>query len=703
MEDEKKKYDVFLSYTISDNIAQKWVMSLSEQLQNTFKQMTGRQLKIFVDIHSIDTAQIWEKRIRNSLENSSLLVAVLSPSYFTSEWCSWEWDHFSERERTQRSKLQITPEQGLIFPVKLIDWGKILRLSDNEKARVNEANKRQFVDFENLQPDDPEFIVKVRQLVKSIVDALILLEESAKGGVEKVDKIAIEVLKEKQKEHQHVLRSIGKQLKLDEYTERLAKAVRVTLVGITSDFLYQCLEDALVIKRRNEGDDAFWLSLRVVFLSEDMLSNMDDDLTSEFPDKSKAAFERIRLNDKVRRSIYFFLTHKGVPHRWNLYEYNYLLPFVGTIFEMSDGTQIVQVATLRPSYSLSEYLFFEFYSHDQELIYYQSAFEDVIHRSLSDEEIVFVGNPTQNGSGFLCRHTRFRRSVLLKKADRKNDWIPAFIVLLWCEEFGNVWPLLQIRTLENADREIDMLSNISGYVNLKAYQQLEKPINSEFYLPDQCFAMAAINELSYELGLRDYKWPEPKLIKEIKFYYPDNENLYFYLCHIKVDFPINRVLPSSQLKKWSFGDILKVREVQVLSKVHNLLNTEFQQKEQISSAAQVLADNLALHRQAKLAKQLLEVIKSGEQKSEFKRDVDYAIKNAHISYRFRDKTRTILGLAGLQYREFFSSLVPFYASIGVVGAEEYMEWIQQNAHEAFARLTQHYNNPDSIKLVEIDI
>jgi hypothetical protein len=308
-----------------------------------------------------------------------------------------------------------------------------------------------------------------------------------------------------------------------------------------------------------------------------------------------------------------------------------MLPFVGTIFEMADGTQIVQVATLRPSYSLPEYLFFEFYSHDRELIYYQSAFEDIIHRSVSDEEIVFVGNPTSEGTGFVCRHTRFRRNVLLRQADRKNDWIPAFVVILWYEEFGKTWPLLQIRTYENASREIDILSNISGYVNLKAYYQLEKSTSSEFYLPKRCVAKAVVNELSYELGVLDYNWPDPELIKEIKFYYSDNENLYFYLCHMKIGFPVNRVLPSAQMKKWSFGEILHVREFQVLSKVHELLDIEFPYTDHIKFTAQVLADNLILHRRATLANQLTEVIRLGEHKDEFQKEVKKAMSNVHSS------------------------------------------------------------------------
>jgi hypothetical protein len=294
MNDRNAKYDIFLSYANIDSASQNWMKSLVQQMQNTFKQMTGRSLRVFVDVHEIDTAQIWEKRIRNSLENSSLLVAVLSPSYFTSEWCGWEWDYFSNLESTKQSNLEIPSAQGLIFPVKFIDWSKTFRLSSDEKARLDEAGRRQFVNFENLQLTDTEFAIKVRQLVKNIVEALILLEEPAKESVEQRDTIALQVLKEKQKEHQQVLRSVGKQLRLDEYIERLAQTVRATVVGITNDFLYQCLEDALVIKKKNEGDDAFWLSLRVVFLSEAILHHMDDDLTSEFPDQSTATFERIR-------------------------------------------------------------------------------------------------------------------------------------------------------------------------------------------------------------------------------------------------------------------------------------------------------------------------------------------------------------------------------------------------------------------------
>jgi hypothetical protein len=78
------------------------------------------------------------------------------------------------------------------------------------------------------------------------------------------------------------------------------------------------------------------------------------------------------------------------------------------------------------------------------------------------------------------------------------------------------------------------------------------------------------------------------------------------------------------------------------------------------------------------------------------------LNRTHVSYRFRGETRSILGLAGLQYREFFSSIVPFYVSIGVSGAKEHIEWIQQNAQSTLDRLTQYYSNPNSIVNTKID-
>ena len=82
---DSTKYDVFLSYTHFDDEEQQRITKLVSSMETIFRALTGRILRVFIDTRAIDTAQKWEERILHAIENSTLLVAILTPSYFTSD------------------------------------------------------------------------------------------------------------------------------------------------------------------------------------------------------------------------------------------------------------------------------------------------------------------------------------------------------------------------------------------------------------------------------------------------------------------------------------------------------------------------------------------------------------------------------------------------------------------------------------------
>ena len=102
MDSDKAQYHIFLSYPHLDDRYQQWVTKLVRMMETVFRSLTGQSLQIFIDMRSITTAQLWEERIRHALENSHIMVALLSPSYFTSEWCVREWDYFVTLEKEKR-------------------------------------------------------------------------------------------------------------------------------------------------------------------------------------------------------------------------------------------------------------------------------------------------------------------------------------------------------------------------------------------------------------------------------------------------------------------------------------------------------------------------------------------------------------------------------------------------------------------------
>jgi len=77
-------------------------------------------VKIFMDIGEIEGGQAWEMKIKDALIHSRIMVSVLSPTYFFSEWCRKEFAVMDYRQR-QCDYLSINNPNGLIVPLKIHD------------------------------------------------------------------------------------------------------------------------------------------------------------------------------------------------------------------------------------------------------------------------------------------------------------------------------------------------------------------------------------------------------------------------------------------------------------------------------------------------------------------------------------------------------------------------------------------------------
>ena len=63
------------------------------------------------------------------------------------------------------------------------------------------------------------------------------------------------------------------------------------------------------------------------------------------------------------------------------------------------------------------------------------------------------------------------------------------------------------------------------------------------------------------------------------------------------------------------------------------------------------------------------------------------------------------GLSGLQFREFYAMLLPFYASVGVPGAAEHLALFDDDdtKRAALARLSQLYRNERVMMSIPFEI
>jgi tetratricopeptide (TPR) repeat protein len=135
-------YDLFVSYSRRDNRLAR-VTQLVDRIKVDFFSFAGRRLEVFLDLNDIQGMDDWQQKIRQSLRESQLFLAVLSPNYLASPYCRWEWEDYVRYEAMRQCLSRgIAP----VYFASLPD--ATARKSDQALARwIDEIEKRQAWDL----------------------------------------------------------------------------------------------------------------------------------------------------------------------------------------------------------------------------------------------------------------------------------------------------------------------------------------------------------------------------------------------------------------------------------------------------------------------------------------------------------------------------------------------------------------------------
>ncbi len=696
MNGESSEYDIFLSYARIDNREnERYVERLVNTISSIYRDRTGRELRIFLDLEEIATAQIWERKINTALRHSSIMISVLSPAYFRSPWCGREWDSFIRMSQERSITYGITPYLNLIFPVTLREWTLEDQRSSEARRRVREARAMQYVDFAEVLPGTDQFTTLVTRLVDDVTDVLEMLEEVAPGHSLWPD-VALSPASP-----ESPMITTRRARDRFQFIRVLADAINVTIIGVTNENLSDFLNDALERKRRRLGAGAFWESLRIVFLREDLLDLVNDQLEAQRP-RSRETFRERKLRAKAgKRAVVFFLVRQDQPERWSLHEYDYHLPFLGVLFGMADGTNLVQITMARPRQSVSDALYFEFV--DPADHYFANAFHDIIAVSREENEVVLVGAPDDRAE-FHVNGARFRRSAL-REGQNIHEWLPSVVVATWTVRNGTKIPMLQARTGGNATHYIHHLSHVSGYVNesdlLSPGSDIDWPTGSPVVLPVTAARNAAHRELQDQLnlGADDSRL---QLFRTCRFNNHDRENLFFYLFSLQIP-AIHQFPEGSQIRSWKIAELLDLHKYQVLRKAEQLLRLDDLSSAQRTEAARILACQLTLHGRPEFGERLVRAAR---------RPADTLVRHLRrlagehvVRLRLSGREMTLRGLAEIHYREFFSTLLPLYAQVGVPDAVRTMGRIEsvEGASEALAQLREAYGDDDLLSSLPFEV
>jgi hypothetical protein len=484
----------------------------------------------------------------------------------------------------------------------------------------------------------------------------------------------------------------------ERFVTLLSEAANVTIVGFTNEQLAERLEEALQRRRSAHSRfDVFWSSLRIVYLSPLLLDFLNDE-RSEYPDRHEAVNLRRRAAGYGRRSVSVFL-RRAPSSRWTLYETTYMPPFIGTLFEMPDGKRVVQLLITRPQRSTPDHRYIEI--EDLPDQYFTAAFEDIVHNSVTDNQIVPIGVPA--GDVFRCTGRRYRQKVLADGSGA-TGWLPLVLIVTYQRHAGLVEPVLQLRTVDNAARELDRLSHLSGHiyheaVNSAAADDPQSPLL--LGLHHDLAVLAARRRVQMDVG---EDLPEQLVpVGTGSYLQHDKEHMFFFIYRLEL--PEEFQLPRrSEMHRFPIPELFAVRQNQSLRKALLLLTSARLSPRMWAAAREIAALNLFLHdyhdqaRQISLATQDQEL---GDLVSALA-ETEFASRQ---SWYTRGRDVELFGLSGLQYREFYSVLLPLYAEIGVSGAGEQLAHIRDDEEKRAAvdRISELYHNDVLMSSLPIEL
>ena len=167
----------FLSYVHEDDTAASGrITELRRRLVAEIQLQRGAAFSIFQDRDDIIVGEQWRNRIENSIDETTLLVAIITPAFLNSENCRAEIELFVDRERR-------LGRDDLIIPILYIDTPE-LKDSDDEIAAL--ISKRQWFEWTDLRFEDFESS-KVRRemarLAQQVIKAIQRSIQSNKGRI----------------------------------------------------------------------------------------------------------------------------------------------------------------------------------------------------------------------------------------------------------------------------------------------------------------------------------------------------------------------------------------------------------------------------------------------------------------------------------------------------------------------------------------
>jgi hypothetical protein len=157
------RYDLFISYKAhpSWNF---WSRNLLyEFIQGYLIDALPDNPNVFIDDHT-QTGENWANKLGEALGSTRVMLAVLTPPYFKSQWCVHELDLMHQR-------LLNTKGSGIIMPTIASGDGSYIPM-EIERLQIKDLKRYRYLDLQRGTPRCQEFSQEVKYLTDEIAKAI---------------------------------------------------------------------------------------------------------------------------------------------------------------------------------------------------------------------------------------------------------------------------------------------------------------------------------------------------------------------------------------------------------------------------------------------------------------------------------------------------------------------------------------------------
>lgn len=160
---------VFISYSSNKDL-NGTVTEFHKYLQNEIQLNSDTSITVFLDKEGINTGNSWKGSLSNALDQCTVFVILLSPSWLHSEWCRKEYLYFKSLQANSRR---------VIIPLRWVNTTLEDAYNPEEQEIINQLNEIQQVNWLQLRYDTD--YKKSKTLLKALGELATTIADFIKG------------------------------------------------------------------------------------------------------------------------------------------------------------------------------------------------------------------------------------------------------------------------------------------------------------------------------------------------------------------------------------------------------------------------------------------------------------------------------------------------------------------------------------------